>query len=99
MKIDLNTVFKISEDLITRSIEGEMVIVPLESGMGDLNDDLFSLNQTGSDIWNRIDGETPVKVIIQDLAEEYNASVEEITPDILDLILKMIEKKLIITIK
>ena len=36
-----------SEDVVAREIEGEIVIVPLASGIGDMEDELFTLNETG----------------------------------------------------
>jgi hypothetical protein len=58
-KIDLGKVYRPSEDVVVREIEGEVVIVPLTSGIGDLEDELFTLNETGRAIWSRIDGRWP----------------------------------------
>ena len=40
-----------SEDIVAREIEGELIIVPLAAGIGDMEDELFSLNETGREIW------------------------------------------------
>ncbi|MCX6571628.1 MAG: PqqD family protein [Candidatus Aminicenantes bacterium] len=72
-KIDLGKVYAPSEDIVVREIEGEVVIVPLVSGIGDMEDELFTLNETGRDIWNKIDGSRTVAAVVRELAEEYDA--------------------------
>ena len=43
----LERIYAKSQHLVEREIEGEIIIVPLTSGIGDLEDELFSLNQVG----------------------------------------------------
>ena len=50
-------------DLVTRSITGETIIVPVQGHVGDL-DSIYTLNEVGSTVWERIDGETGVGQII-----------------------------------
>jgi len=59
----LERIYARSQDLVEREIEGEIIIVPLTSGIGDLEDELFSLNEVGRDIWARIDGKKLVSKI------------------------------------
>ena len=40
-----------SEDVVAREIEGDVIIVPLVSGIGDEDDELYTLNPTGQAIW------------------------------------------------
>lgn len=92
MKIDKNTIFKISGNLVSKEIEGELVIVPLDSGIGDLNADLYSLNDTGRLVWKSIDGSSSVNSIITTISSRYTADILEIEKDIIDL-LKILESK------
>jgi hypothetical protein len=50
-------------DSVTRSIMDETVIVPVQGHAGDL-DSIYTLNEVGSTVWERIDGETGVGQII-----------------------------------
>jgi hypothetical protein len=43
-QISLNAVLVPSEDVVTREIEGEIIIVPLVAGIGDLEDELVTIN-------------------------------------------------------
>ena len=45
-----------SDGVVAREIEGEVVIVPLKAGIGDLEDELYSLNETGRGVWRLLNG-------------------------------------------
>ena len=50
-KNPLDIIYVPSEDVVAREIEGEMIIVPIASGIGDMEDELYTLNETGKAIW------------------------------------------------
>ena len=50
-KVDLDAIYAPSEDIVAREIEGELIIVPLVSGIGDMEDELYTMNETGRAIW------------------------------------------------
>jgi hypothetical protein len=54
--VTIDTVCVLSEDVVTREIEGEIVIVPLVAGIGNADDELYTLNETGRAVWQRLDG-------------------------------------------
>ena len=54
----MDAVYAPSEDVVAREIEGELIIVPLVAGIGDMEDELYTLNETGRAIWDRLDGKT-----------------------------------------
>ena len=45
-----------SGDDVAGEIEGDLSIVPLVAGSGDMEDELFTLNATGKAIWDQLDG-------------------------------------------
>ena len=47
---DLEKIYSPSEDIVAREIEGELIIVPLVAGIGDMEDELFTMNDTGKAI-------------------------------------------------
>jgi hypothetical protein len=95
-KIDLSRVYGPSDDVVVREIEGEIVIVPLTSGIGDLEDELFTLNETGRDIWTRIDGSRPLGAIVQELAAAYDAPEGLIRTDVVGLLQELYERRMIV---
>ncbi len=88
--------YRISEDVVAREIEGEVVIVPIVSGIGSMDNDLYTLNATGREVWNRIDGRRNIMEIAESLSETYNAPIDEICRDILELFSELIAKGILI---
>ena len=79
-RINAESVFAPSENIVAREIDGEIIIVPLVSGIGDIEDELYSLNETGIAVWKRVDGKRSLKEIMDDLADEYEkVDIEDIT--------------------
>jgi hypothetical protein len=96
VKIDLDRVYGPSDDVVVREIEGEIVIVPLASGIGDLEDELFTLNETGRAIWTRIDGSRPLAAVIRELAADYDAPDGLIEEDVVGLLQELFDRKMIV---
>ena len=95
---NLDQVFEISKDIVVREIEGELIIVPIIAGIGDMEDELYTLNDTGKEIISRLNGKTSLANIAHTLSEEYNAPLEEIEQDILGLIVELLKRKMIIKV-
>jgi len=85
-----------SEDVVSREIEGELIIVPIASGIGDLEDELYTLNETGRAIWQRLDGKHTLGAVAADLAEEYAAPLEQVTRDVLGLAAELARRKILV---
>ncbi|NTV81974.1 MAG: PqqD family protein [Candidatus Aminicenantes bacterium] len=95
-KIDLGRVYRPSEDVVVREIEGEIVIVPLVAGIGDLEDELFTLNATGRAIWSRIDGRRTLAAVVRELADEYSAPHGIIQEDVVGLLQELLDRRMIV---
>ena len=95
-EIGLDAVVMPSEDVVAREIEGELIIVPLVAGIGDMEDELYTLNETGKAVWDRLDGKTSLRAIAAALAEEYEAPVGEIEKDILGLIEELLKRRMLV---
>ena len=92
----LARIYAKSQDLVEREIEGELIIVPLTSGIGDLEDELFSLNEVGRDVWARIDGKRRVSQIVKELEKIYQVEREKIAADVLGFLAELAKRKLIV---
>jgi len=97
--VNIKNHFKISDEIISKEIEGELVIVPLKAGIGKLDECLFSLNETGKIVWEMLDGTESLEKIIENLSIEFGVSKEKIGSDVLALIEKLLSKELIIEIQ
>jgi hypothetical protein len=96
--ITLDTVCVPSEDVVARDIEDEFIIVPLASGIGDMEDELYTLNETGRAIWTRLDGQRSLRTVAEELAAEYQASDGEIAGDVIGLVSELARRKMVVAL-
>jgi hypothetical protein len=92
----LDEVFIPSQDVVARNIEGEIIIIPLVAGIGDIDDELYTLNKTGRAIWEKLDGKKSVQRIADELAVLYQTPVETIREDVVGLIKEMARRRIIV---
>lgn len=95
-KIQLNKIYIHSEDVVAREIEGELIIVPLVSGIGDTEDELFTLNETGKAIWDKLDGKKSLRKVIEELSEEFEAPAGEIGKDVVGIVEELLKRRMLI---
>ena len=98
MTISGEAVCTVSEDVVAREIEGEIIIVPLVAGIGDLEDELFTLNETGKAIWDKLDGRRTLNEVIGELAAEYQEEPREIETDVLGLAQELVRRKILVAV-
>ncbi len=84
-----------SDGIVAREIEGEIIIVPLRAGIGDLEDELYSLNETGRDVWRQLDGLRTLDEVVDALAADYDASRDEIDRDVRGLLEELLRRKIV----
>ena len=96
--ISLNDVLSISEDVVARTVEGEFLIIPIASGVGDMEDELYSLNECGKAIWDKLDGKKNLAQIKADLIDEYDVKPEEIETDVLSFVDELLKRKILVRI-
>lgn len=89
------TIFAPSSKIISREIMGEIVIVPIESGVADFSDAMFSFNETGALAWKCIEEKKSLGQICTAIAEEYDADSTRIEQGIYALITELLEKGII----
>jgi hypothetical protein len=82
------------DGFVTRSITGETIIVPIRSGVGDL-DCIFTLNESGSHLWSLIDEGEGVRRMVEALESEYEVSLEEAERDVEEFLDSLVEAGLI----
>jgi hypothetical protein len=87
-----------SEDVVARVIEDELIIVPLVAGIGDMDDELFTMNETGKAIWSRLDGEKSLRTLAAELATEFSAPPGEIEKDVLGLMTELARRKMVVVL-
>jgi Coenzyme PQQ synthesis protein D (PqqD) len=99
VKARLDAVYAPSEDIVARRIEGELIIVPLVAGIGDLEDELYTMNETGKAIWDRLDGKKKLREILAELSTEFEAPAGEIEKDLIGLVEELVRRKILVEVK
>lgn len=90
--MDVKKKYSISNEVVSRKIEDNIIIVPLQSGVGDLDSEMYSLNHTASAVWERLDGKTSIDTIIIELSQHFDASYNEIKTDVIILVREFMSK-------
>ena len=95
-KVHLNGIYIPSEEIVARQIEGELIIVPLTAGFGDLEDELYTFNDTGRVVWRLLDGQRDLNAVVAVLAEQFNAPMQEIEQDVLGLVSALLDRQMLV---
>ena len=72
--------------------------VPLATGIGAAEDELYTLNETGRAVWNRLDGATTLKEIADSLSAEYRCAPGEIERDLLGLVEELVKRGILVEV-
>lgn len=94
--VSLDAVYTISEDVVAREIQGEFIIIPIASGVGDLEDAIFTLNETAKAIWDKLNGKRSLKDVARDLNLEFGGFLEDIEKDVIGLVEELLKRKMLV---
>ena len=94
--VNLNNIYIPSQEIVAREIEGELIIVPLTAGFVDLEDELYTFNETGRAVWRLLDGQRDLNAVVAVLAEQFNAPLPEIEQDVLGLVSALLDRQMLV---
>ncbi len=69
------------DDVVTREILGETLLVPISARIADMSN-IFALNETGAFVWESLDGVTSLEGIRDALAADFDVSAESAWGDL-----------------
>jgi len=93
--VSINKVYEVSEEVVAREIQGELIIIPIAAGIGDMEDAMFTLNDHGKSIWGKFDGKKTLGGIVEELEDEFSGSKDAIKKDVLGFTQELFKKKII----
>jgi hypothetical protein len=88
--MDLNTEIKRGEDYVFNEVDGELVMMNIETGS------YASMNETGKSIWEALEENKSVESVLNTLTEEYDISLETAQKDVVPFLDQLIEQKIIV---
>lgn len=95
-KISLDAVCVPSKDVVAREVQGEFILIPITSGVGDMEDEIYTLNETGRAIWDRLDGKRNLRAVAEALAKDFEGSTEEIEKDVLGITEELLKRRMLV---
>lgn len=96
-QVSLDTICMPSEDVVSREIEGEIIIVPLVAGIGDVDDELYTLNDTGQAIWRRLDGSRTLREVVGELEGVFQVDRADLEDDVVGFASAMVQRGILST--
>jgi len=85
-----------NRDVVSRQIEGELIIVPVRRGVGDMNS-LYTLNPVGSVLWNFMAEEHSLTEMVQCVCNEFDVTAAQAKSDIESFLESLLQENLIQT--
>lgn len=85
-----------NNQVVSRQIEGELIIVPVRSGVGDLNS-LYTLNPVGSVLWEFMSEGHTVPEMVERVCDEFDVTAVQAQQDIEAFLISLIEEKLVLS--
>lgn len=86
----LESRISIPKDVLFREIDGEAVILNLETGK------YFGLDQVGTRMWQLLAEHSQIEPAVNALAEEYDATKDQLQHDLLELIDRLASHQLLV---
>ena len=84
----LENTFILSKDALFRDLDGEAVILDLDSGT------YFGLNAVGTRIWQLIQQHGRLMAVFDELCREYDVAPDKLESDLLELVSRLVEARL-----
>lgn len=69
---------KLKENYMLREIAGNFVVIPVGQNVVDYKN-MLHLNETGVFLWNALQNEITFEKLLKNMAEEYEASEDEVS--------------------
>ncbi len=87
--MDVTTRLRRSAQATYEIIEGEATVIDLRTGV------YYTLNEVGTAFWNMLDGTKTIADCAAAIAAEYNAPLEVVTADLLEISADLVNEGLV----
>jgi hypothetical protein len=85
----LDAAFRIPEEVVFRELDGEAVILNLDTGI------YFGLDAVGTRIWRLIEERKSLRMVLDTLVDEYEAPPDRLQRDLLEFVERLTGKGLL----
>jgi hypothetical protein len=88
--MDFDTVYARNEQVVSRRIAGELILVPIRQSVADL-EALYVPNEVGARIYELIDGARTVRDIVDAIVAEFEVTPETAEADVREFVAQLLE--------
>jgi Coenzyme PQQ synthesis protein D (PqqD) len=92
--ISLDVRFVRNQEVVARKIQGELIIVPVRRGVGDLNS-LYTMNPVGAVLWDFLTESHTIGEMVKRVCNEFEVTAAEAQRDIEAFLDSLVEEKLV----
>jgi len=90
----MNAVPRKRDDLLTRQIAGETIVVPIRGKLADMQR-IFAMNPVAEFVWARIDGQKNVEQISGEVSDHFDVSKTQARSDVFEFVSELAEAGLV----
>ena len=98
MGMGLSGVFRKSDNMVSRNIAGETIIVPIRGNLADMQR-IFAISAVAEHIWENLDGEKSLDEIRDDIVATFDVEKAQADADLQEFIAELLEAGLILEAK
>jgi hypothetical protein len=84
--MNLNTIYRKKENMVTRRIAGETLLVPIRSQVADMQNIFALTHSTAEYIWQQLDGKQNLQHIHQGIMDNFQVENQQALSDLQEFI-------------
>lgn len=88
--MELDTVFARNDQVVSRKIVDELILVPMRKDVAD-TETLYTLNEVGARVYELIDGERPLREIMDTIVSEFEVTPQQAESDVREFVAQLLE--------
>jgi len=92
--ISVDVRFIRNQDVVARKIQGELIIVPVRRGVGDLNS-LYTLNPVGTVLWDFMTEGHTIGEMVERVCDEFDVTASQAQRDIEAFLDSLVQEQLV----
>jgi hypothetical protein len=95
MNLNLNKIYRKKENMVTRRIAGETLLVPIRSQVADMQNIFALTHSTAEYIWQQLDGKQDLEHIHQGILDNFQVENHQAQSDLEEFISLLLEAGII----
>lgn len=93
--MNLHTIYRKKDNMVTRQIAGETLLVPIRSQVADMQNIFALTHSTAEYIWQQLDGKQNLEQIHQGIMDNFQVENQQALSDLQEFISQLLEAGII----